>query len=269
MTVKRPYNTKLIPLFFLLIVIFSSCLSNKDIAYFQDKEETYPPSREKENYESVKYEPIIQSNDILSIYVSSLSPEASSFFNTTFTKTESSNSGGGVNSTAVGYLVDVKGNIEMPLVGKIKVGGMTTSQATEDIKKKLEKFLLSPSVRIYFENYRVTVLGEVRLPGVYKVPNEKMTLPEVIGLAGDLTIFGKRDNIMIIREEDGKKTFAKLDLRSKDIFSSPYFYLHPNDVVYVEPNKGKTASADNFYRITPLIVSTITLLTVLAFRIFN
>ena len=127
----------------------------------------------------------------------------------------------------------------------------------------LEKFLLSPTVKLYFENYRITVLGEVTRPGVYKVPNEKMTLPEVIGLAGDLTIFGKRENVLVVREEDGKKTFARLDLRNKDIFSSPFYYLHPNDLVYIEPNKGRAAQADNFYRITPIIITSLTLIAVL------
>lgn len=243
-----------------ITVLFSSCLSRKQMAYFQDGNDEYPPKPVQTDIAVQKFEPVIGPKDILSIFVASLSPEASSFFNTMAVK-------GGEDATglasAVGYLVDVNGNIEMPLIGKIKLGGLTTSQATDLIKTKLEKFLQSPSVRLYFENYRVTILGEVIRPGVYQVPNEKITLPEALGLAGDLTPFGKRDNILIVREEGDKKTFMRLDIRNKDVFSSPYYYLHPNDVVYVEPNKGRAAQADAFFRIAPIVISTLTLVAVI------
>ncbi|MBK7855582.1 MAG: polysaccharide biosynthesis/export family protein [Bacteroidetes bacterium] len=121
-------------------------------------------------------------------------------------------------ASAVGYLVDVNGNIEMPLIGKIKLGGLTTSQATDLIKTKLEKFLQSPSVRLYFENYRVTILGEVIRPGVYQVPNEKITLPGALGLAGDLTPFGKRDNILIVREEGDKNIYEVRHQKQRCVF---------------------------------------------------
>lgn len=231
------------------------------MAYFQDTKNEYPPKSVKTDVQIQKFEPVISPKDILSIFVTSLSPEASSFFNNAITKKNEENVGG--LATAVGYLVDVNGNIEMPLIGKVTVGGLSTSQATDMIKSKLEKFLQSPSVRLYFENYRVTILGEVARPGVYQVPNEKMTLPEALGLAGDMTPYGKRDNILIIREEADKKTFARLDIRDKEIFTSPYYYLHPNDVVYIEPNKGRAAQADAFFRIAPIVISTLTLVAVI------
>lgn len=245
----------------LLCVLTSSCLTRRQMAYFQDSNNEYPPKPVKTDIELQKFEPVISPKDILSIFVSSLSPEASSFFNNAISKTNAENVAG--LAPAVGYLVDVNGNIEMPLIGKVKVGGLTTSYATDLIKSKLEKFLQSPSVRLYFENYRVTILGEVTRPGVYQVPNEKITLPEALGLAGDLTAYGKRDNILIIREESDKKTFARLDIRNKDIFTSPYYYLHPNDVIYIEPNKGRATQADAFFRIAPIVISTLTLAAVI------
>lgn len=251
-------------IFFILSLVSlftSSCLTRKQIAYFQDSNNEHPLNSVKTDIELQKFEPLISPKDILSIFVTSLSPEASSFFNNAIVKTNSENFAG--LAPAVGYLVDVNGNIEMPLIGKVKVGGLTTSQATDLIKSQLEKFLLSPSVRLYFENYRVTILGEVSRPGVYQVPNEKITLPEALGLAGDLTAYGKRDNILIIREDSDKKSFARLDIRNTEIFASPYYYLHPNDVIYVEPNKGKAAQADAFFRIAPIVISTLTLAAVI------
>lgn len=260
---------KIILLNVIVALLFNSCISRKEIAYFQDKNDEYPPKTIAENPDIQKYEPTIKPNDIISIYIASLSPEASSFFNTVNSKnadTEERTSG---LPAAIGYLVDVNGNIEIPLIGQVKLGGLTTLKAAAEIKTRLEKFLLNPTVKLYYENYRITVLGEVARPGVYNVPNEKMTLPEVIGLAGDLTIFGKRENILVVREEEGKKSFARLDLRNKDIFSSPFYYLHPNDLVYVEPNRGRSAQADNFYRITPLVLNVLTLVAVLAIRLTN
>ncbi len=257
-------SAKLIAL--LCLIAFASCLPRKRIAYFQEKDQSV---KTDSAFESMKYEPVIQPNDIISIYVTSLSPEASSFFNTTAASGNAGDKSVGNLPTAIGYLVDVNGNIEIPLVGQLKVGGLTTAKATDMVKSKLEKFLQNPSVRIYFENYRVTLLGEVARPGVYKVPNEKMTLPEAIGLAGDLTIFGQRNNILVIREEDGKKQFERLDLTNKEIFKSPFYHLHPNDIVYVEPGKGKRATADNFYRVAPIIISALTLISVIGLSVLK
>ena len=166
----------------------------------------------------------------------------------------------------MGYLVDVNGFIEMPLIGRIKVAGLTTQIAKDTITHRLDNFLQNPSVRIYFENFRVTILGEVSKPGVYNVTNEKLSIPEAIGLAGDLSIFGNRKNIMLIREINGEKNFISIDITSRDLFNSPYYYLHSNDVIYVEPTSGKVSSSDNFFRIAPFIVSMVTLVAVLALR---
>ena len=135
------------------------------------------------------------------------------------------------------------------------------------VKTKLDKYLQNPSVRIYFENYKVTLLGEVTRPGVYKIPNEKVTLPEAIGLAGDLTIFGNRKKVMLIRDIDGEKNFISIDLTSRDLFNSQYYYLHSNDLLYVEPVSGKVSNSDNFYKIVPIAVSAVTLIIVVLTRL--
>ena len=257
----------------LTIVLLTGCRHVRDVAYFQEANTSnrdssgvrYPNFNKNNTPKIQNYEARIQPNDILSIYVSSLSKEASAFFNNVETHTEGGSSFS--TQTEVGYLVDVSGFIEMPLVGKVKLAGLTTQVARDTLTRRLENFLQGPSVRIYFENFRVTLLGEVGRPGVYNVTNEKLTIPEAIGLAGDLTIYGNRKNIMLIREIDGEKIFFKIDLSSRDLFNSPYYYLHSNDVLYVEPVTAKVSSSDNFYKITPLIMSMITLVVVVLIRL--
>jgi polysaccharide export outer membrane protein len=124
-------------------------------------------------------------------------------------------------------------------------------------------------VRIYFENFRFTLLGEVARPGVYTVTNEKISITEAIGMAGDLTIYGDRKNILLIREENGQKQFVNIDITGREFFQSPYYYLHSNDVLYVEPVKARIAQSDNFYRVAPLVMSTITLGAVILLRFVN
>jgi polysaccharide export outer membrane protein len=143
-----------------------------------------------------------------------------------------------------GYLVDKNGEIELPLVGRIKVGGMTTTEARNAIGGKASQFYKNPVVNVRFVNFRITVLGEVGSPGQYTVPAEKATIYDALGMAGDLTVGGKRNDILLMREEGGEKKFVRLDLNSKDLFQSPYFYLRQNDVLYVGPTKNRAVSAD-------------------------
>lgn len=251
-----------------------SCRHVRDVAYFQGKDSTVNDNRkvvyknfkkDKDPVQKIQtYEAIIQSNDILSIYVSSLSKEASSFFNEQETSVGASNSFS--TRSSMGYLVDVNGYIEMPLIGRVKMGGLTTQSARDTLVRRLENFLQNPSVRIYFENFRVTILGEVNHPGVYNVTNEKLSVPEALGLAGDLTIYGNRKQVMLIREVNGEKNFIKLNLTERDLFYSPYYYLHSNDVLYIEPTKDKISLSDNVYRIIPLLITSTTLLVVVLAR---
>jgi len=243
-------SAALLSLLFSFLFLTQSCITRKDISYFQDVLDSVSTQTITQNFEAV-----IQSGDIISIHVTSLSAEASSFFNVV-----GENSDQQVANT---YLVNAAGNIEMPLIGPVKVEGSTTQIAKYLVKQKLEKYLVDPTVNLRIRNFKVTVLGEVKNPGVYTIPNEKITFVEALGLAGDLTIFARRVNILLVREENGERKFVKIDLRSKELFESEYYYLHSNDIIYVEPGKGKIASADAWYRIIPIVLSGLTTLALL------
>jgi len=238
----------------LTLFLFDSCITRKDISYFQDVSDTLSVQKIGQDFEAV-----IQTGDILSIHVTSLSKDASSFFNVVGESTDQ--------QVANTYLVDADGSIEMPLVGALTVSGLTTQQAKRMLKEKLTKYLVDPTVNLRIRNFKVTVLGEVSNPGVYTIPNEKITLVEALGLAGDMTIFAKRVNVLIIREQDGERKFVKLDLTSKEFFESEYYYLHSNDILYVEPGKGKFASADAWYKILPIVFSGLTALGLFLSRV--
>lgn len=257
-------------LFLNMIVFLSSCVSQKQIAYFQ---------KDQSGSDIIKaadaYIPKIQSGDILSIYVSSLNSAASSFFNpyaTTPSLSGDVNSEGGNSATgtqslsqaaAPGFLVDANGKIEIPLIGSMVVGGLTTSEAKDSIKNKLKTYLKEPTVNVRFLNYKISVMGEVAHPSSYVIANEKVTLPEALSMAGDITIFGKRENVLIVRDNDGKKEFGRVNLTTREIYSSPYYYLHSNDVIYVEPGKGKVAQSDKTYQILPVLLSALSFLSII------
>jgi polysaccharide export outer membrane protein len=200
---------------------------------------------------------VIQKNDILAITVSSLNPEATAIFNAP----NAPAGGPGAAAEATGYLVNSEGNIQFPIIGNIKAEGLTKSQLKDNITRTLvsKQLLVDPIVTVRFVNFRVTVLGEVNRPTVVTVPNEKISLLEALGLAGDLTIYGKRQNIMIIREEKDQKIVKRVNLNSSEIFTSPYYYLQSNDIVYVEPNKAKIASVSMGNQLLPIILSGLSL----------
>ena len=257
---------------FIVIFCLTSCVQQKQIAYFQkaiNQSDTIAVAQ--------AYITKIQPRDILSIPIGSLNPVASSFFNpfsamqvTPDNNSPSTQSTAAVNAAptlsqtvAPGYLVDANGAIELPIIGVIKVAGLTTIEAREQIKSKLKEYLKEPTVNVRLLNYKISVLGEVAHPSVYVIPNETITLPEALGLAGDMTIFGKRDNVMVIRDVNGKKEFGKVNLNSRDLFSSPYYYLHANDIVYVEPSKGRIAQTDKVYQILPIVLSALSFIAII------
>lgn len=249
----RPIS--LLTLLMLSAVLFSpSCITRKDISYFQDISDTLTVGKITQDYEAV-----IQPGDIVSVHVTSLSQESNAFFNSVDEETG--------RLMANTYLVDASGAIEMPLIGNIKISKSTTQVVKYLIRNKLDKYLVEPTVRVRIKNFKVTVLGEVTKPGVYNIPDEKITLVEALGLAGDLTIFAQRNNVLLIREKDGNRQFVKLDLRSKEFFESEYYYLHSNDILYIEPGKGKIASADAWYRILPIVFSGLTAVALFLTRI--
>lgn len=214
---------------------------------------------------NTNYSPVLRSDDVISIGVTSLDMDAVKPFNLPVTNI--SNTLGGYTQgtpTQPGYLIDADGNIDFPVIGKLKVGGLTRSAAVDLLKEQLKQYVNNASIQLRILNYKVTVLGEVRNPGTFTIPNERVTLLEAIGIAGDLNITGVRKNVLVIRDVDGKKTETRIDLTSKEIFSSPVFYLQQNDVVYVEPNRAKrNSSVVNTANIS-LVISVISLLVTMS-----
>ncbi|MEJ7768087.1 MAG: polysaccharide biosynthesis/export family protein [Chitinophagaceae bacterium] len=245
-------------LFISLALLAASCVETKKATYFNNigNSSIKPPIPD--------LEPVIQLSDLLSIYVSSLNPEATLVFNTPNMQAPTSTASGQSTSGSIGYLVSQEGNIQFPVLGSIKVAGLTKKQLTELIAKSLldKKLLIDPIVTISFLNYRVTVLGEVGRPTVITVANEKISLLEAIGLAGDLTIFARRDNVLLIREENGQKTIRRINLTTEEIFTSPYYYLKTNDVVYIEPNKSKVANSGRAQQVLPIVFSALSLIAI-------
>ena len=230
---------------FTLITLFS-CGGSKNVINFQGVNDGSIPS------DTPFPESLIQKNDILSISVSSLNPEASQVFNT---------ANGAATGAPVGYLVNSEGYIQFPILGTVRAEGLTKGQLKDTIANDLieKKLLLDPIVTIRFINFRVTILGEVNHPTVVTVPNEKISLLEAIGLAGDMTIYAKRQNVMIIREEKDQKIIKRINLNSDELFTSPYYYLQSNDIVYVEPNKNKLSSVSRSNTLLPIVFSGLSL----------
>jgi polysaccharide export outer membrane protein len=181
---------------------------------------------------------------------------------------ESSRAASGV-VQASGYLVDQEGFIDFPVLGKVKAAGATKKELKQRITSDLvsRKLLIEPIVDIRYLNFRVTVLGEVGSPSVVNVPHEKITLLEALGLAGDLTVYGKRDNVLIVRDEGGRKLLTRINLNSAELFQSPYYYLQSNDVVYVEPNKAKISATGQARNWLPIVLSAISVTVIAVDRI--
>lgn len=224
-----------------MAVLCTSCASYKKVVYLQDVEPL------KQQVIEQKYEVYIHNDDLLAIMVNSKNPELALPFNMPMVSYQlgsgSTNSG---SQRVLGYLVDGNGDIDFPILGKLHVAGLTRMQLTEMIKQRLIEgdLIKDPIVTVQFLNYKVSVMGEVNRPGSFNISGDRITLLEALSMAGDLTIYGRRDRVAVIREKDGKRTILMHDLRSSDIFNSPCYYLQQNDIVYVEPNKAKAEQTD-------------------------
>lgn len=249
------YRLKAYLLLGIYVFYLSACGNTRKAIYFSENSKTEFAT------DAPSLEPVIQPNDLLSITVTSLNPQASEIFNSLNTNADRPSTATATTSQATGYLVDTEGNIKFPYLGELKAAGLTKKALQDGIRSEIlrRKLLLDPIVDIRYLNYKVSVLGEVTRPSVLTIPNEKITLLEALGLAGDLTIYAKRDNVLLIREENGKKTLARIDLTTSELFTSPYYYLKSNDIIYVEPNKTKINNASATKQWLPIILSALSL----------
>ena len=218
--------------FILLISSITSCVPKKNILYLQDASSVASGS---------VYEPYLQPNDILSILVSSQNPEIAAPYNLIDVSLQSDESLGNQNIRT--YIIDKNGTIEFPILGPIKIGGLPKSEPIEKIKVLLKDHVKDAVVNLRILNFKISVLGEVAKPSTYTVNSERITLLEALSLAGDLTIYGNRNTIMVIRENEGNKEIERVDITKADFLTSPYYYLTQNDVIYVEPNKTRVNSS--------------------------
>ncbi len=244
-----------------ITLLATSCVSKKKVLYFQDIEQIV------DNPANTNYNVTIKGNDLLTINVSALNPEAVAPFNQPVIARPSTNGTVQTAQQLQTYLVSVDGTVEFPLIGSIKLAGLTRTEATDHLKELLNEYVKNPIVNIRILNFKVSVLGEVGRPGTFNIEDERITVLEALGLAGDMTIFGDRKNVKIIREVNGLKTYEELDFTSSSVISSPFYYLQQNDVVIVSPNKAQIQSSSFnrntsvFISIAGIIISVISVLT--------
>lgn len=232
----------------LVLILFSllllSCATRKDVVYYQDIDDKYLVP-----LEVINEHPTIQVNDILKITTNALNPESVIPFTLDAGGVAAGGGGRGGAGGQVGmlkltgYLVNDKGEINFPQLGKVKVGGKTTQDIQDDLEKKLSVFIKNPTVNVRLLNYKFTVQGEVKNPGTFEIIEENMTLPQALGLAGDLTIRARRDNVLIYRQEGENREVKRIDLTQTDWMNTDFFYVKPNDVIYIEPNNPQIKSA--------------------------
>ena len=253
---------KLLPLIGLFIA--SSCTSYKQVPYLQNSAEI------DTTIVTELYDARIQPKDVLTITVSSENYEAAIPFNLTVATSSAASRSTYSQPVLQTYLVDNNGYIEFPTVGQLQIGGLTKTEAETLIKSKIRShFSSDPIVNVRFTNYKISVLGEVARPNTYTISNEKVNLFEALAMAGDLTIYGRRDGIKLIREEnDGTKKIVPINLNDAELIYSPYYYLRQNDVIYVEPNKAKAQNSE-VGSMTSLFFSATSIMISMANLLFN
>ena len=235
-----------LPIIFCFAICTESCKVSKKVAYFKDIPDTIRTPLTIAHTEFT--EPVIDPDDILNISIQTIDPRSVEMISgsnaTNGLPTGVNMSSSTTGASLSGYLVDKNGYIEMPLVGRIKVGGLTITQARDLLHDKATIYYKDPIVNIRFENFTISMLGEFARPGRYTVPNERISILDAIALAGDLTISGKRDDILLLHEVDGRTVEAdRFNLNSTEMFKSPNFYLKKGDILYVKPNRAKSRSA--------------------------
>jgi len=256
---KRILGTVL-ALLIVTVLFCASCASKKNLVYFQ------PDSVELNTMYELNA-PKLQPGDILAISVTADDVRATIPFNQVSPYQGNSGTIQATNPFIPTYAIDANGEIDFPKVGKIKLAGKTRTQAMDMLRQEVGKYIVDPGISMVVRNFRVTVLGEVARPGTFTIENDRVTILEALGLAGDMTIYGERANVLVIREQDGKKEEFRLDLRRREAMNSPAYYLTQNDVVYVEPNGARiqnskySANTSIFVSVIGLIVTVISVAT--------
>lgn len=232
------------------VILMSSCASKKDIVYLQ-------PDSVQLNTLYQLNAPKLQPGDILAISVTADDVRATAPFNQV--SPYSTGTLQATNPFIPTYAIDSNGEIDFPRIGKIKLAGMTRTQAMDLLRHEISKFIVDPGISMVVRNFRVTVLGEVTRPGTFTIESDRVTILEALGLAGDLTIYGERGNVLVIREQDGEKKEFRLDLTKREFMNSPAYYLTQNDVIYVEPN-GARVQNSKYSQTTSIFVSIVGLI---------
>lgn len=224
-------------LIFITCLFLGSCSSTEKFALLQNVSQN-------NDKKTADFQATLQPDDLLMIIISTDNPLVSQPYNLSTVNVASVVSEiGVVQQRQLNYQIDQEGNIQMPNLGTVKAAGKTRNELVEDIKALLVGKITNPVITVRILNYKISVQGEVKNPGTFSINSERVTLLEAISMAGDLTIYGKRDNILVIREENGVKSFQKVDITQGDFVNSPYYYLSQNDVIYVEPNKTRINSS--------------------------
>jgi len=246
---------KLLVFFFFIsnFIYLQSCITTPPIAYFQTSDSLKFQQLKKIQPTITR----IQRNDILAITVGSLDQESNeimNFANVNGLTTTSfpGQQGAGLRSQPLGYLVDTSGHVEVPFVGRIKLLNMTLEEAANTVRTEVVKSLKVPAINVRFLNHKFSVLGEVNRSGTYNLLDDRTTLPEALAMAGDLTTYGNRNNIMVLRENNGIREIARLNLLTQEVFNSPYYYLQNGDMIYIEPIKAKATFNDQRLQLIPI-----------------
>ncbi len=246
--------------FILALSLFTSCASRKDLVYFQPDSTLLNTSYELNA-------PKLQPGDILAISVTSDDVRASQPFNQISPYQGVSGTIQSTNPFIPTYAIDINGEIDYPKLGKIKLAGKTRTEAMDFLRKEVSRYIVNPGISMEVRNFRITVLGEVKSPGTYPISNDRITVLEALGLAGDLTINGVRSNVLVIREQNGKKEEYRIDLTNREVLNSPVYYLAQNDVIYVEPNGARiqsskyTQNTSIFVSVASVVITVISVLT--------
>lgn len=267
---NRKCNLLAIALGILMTSFLFSCGTTQQMVYFQGDTSKYVPLK------VIKPQVVrIQPNDILSIAVSSLSEESNKIFELPitaglrYTNFPGGSSGASQGIQPLGYEVDSLGNVEAPLIGIVNLSGLTAAEAADRIKKKLNVFLKEPTVNVRILNHQFTMLGEVNRPGTYNLLDNRTSIIAALGVAGDLTTYAQRTNVVLIREENGKRQEVRLNLLSQDILNSPYYFLRNGDIIYVEPSRVKANYNDRTYQMVPILTSVVSAVVAVGVLLIN